>query len=117
MTVKIFFHRYVAWNMHEAQEGQYDFNGNNDLVGFIQMAQSSGLLVIVRAGESIFHSGDYVLTPMGNLQVKEKKWLLTEYLQKEPIILSPSKISNKLSLISSEVQLLLPLWKLISFLS
>lgn len=72
MTVKIFFHRYVAWNMHEAQEGQYDFSGNNDLVGFIQMAQSSGLLVIVRAGESIFHSGDYVLTPMGNLQVKEK---------------------------------------------
>ena len=52
MTVRIFFHRYIAWNMHEAQEGQYDFNGNNDLVSFIQMAQSSGLLVIVRAGES-----------------------------------------------------------------
>lgn len=36
--------------MHEAQEGKYDFEGNNDLVGFIQMAQSVGLLVIVRAG-------------------------------------------------------------------
>ena len=52
MTVRIFLHRYVAWNMHEAQEGQYDFSGNNDLVSFIQMAQSSGLLVIVRAGGS-----------------------------------------------------------------
>ena len=36
--------------MHEAQEGKYDFEGNSDLVGFIQMAQSVGLLVIVRAG-------------------------------------------------------------------
>ena len=36
--------------MHEAQEGKYDFERNNDLVGFIQMAQSVGLLVIVRAG-------------------------------------------------------------------
>ena len=57
MTVRIFFHRYIAWNMHETQEGQYDFNGNNDLVSFIQMAQSSGLLVIVRAGESYFTLG------------------------------------------------------------
>ena len=57
--------------MHEAQKGQYDFNGNNDLVGFIQMAQSSGLLVIVRAGKSIFHSGDYITT-MDELQLRKK---------------------------------------------
>lgn len=59
MTIRIFFHRYVAWNMHEAQEGKYDFNGSNDLVGFIQMAQSSGLLVIVRAGGSDYSRIDY----------------------------------------------------------
>ena len=72
MNVKIFLHtfRYVAWNMHEAQEGQYDFNGNNDLVGFIQMAQSSGLLVIVRAGESIFRTGDYTTTDELKLRKK-----------------------------------------------
>ena len=58
MTVWISFRRYVAWNVHEAQEGQYDFNGNNDLVSFIQTAQSAGLLVIIRAGESILHLGD-----------------------------------------------------------
>lgn len=51
---------YVAWNMHEAQEGKYDFNGSNDLVGFIQMAQSSGLLVIVRAGPYICAEWDLV---------------------------------------------------------
>ena len=55
--------------MHEAQEGQYDFNGTNDLVGFIQMAQSSGLLVIVRAGESIFSFGEQLWM---NLQRRKK---------------------------------------------
>jgi len=71
LTVRIFFHRYVAWNLHEAQEGQYDFNGTNDLVGFIQMAQSAGLLVIVRAGGSIFHFGDCITT-MNGLQLRKK---------------------------------------------
>ena len=40
--------------MHEAKEGEYDFSGDNDLLGFIEMAQSVGLLVIVRAGEVFF---------------------------------------------------------------
>ena len=37
--------------MHEAKEGQYDFSGDNDLIAFIQMANSAGLLVLVRAGD------------------------------------------------------------------
>ena len=37
--------------MHEAKEGQYDFSGDNDLVSFIEMANSAGLLVLVRAGD------------------------------------------------------------------
>ena len=58
--------------MHEAQEGQYDFNGNNDLFSFIQMAQSSGLLVIVRAGKSMFHFGDYqYMATMDELQLRK----------------------------------------------
>jgi len=40
--------------MHEAQEGEYDFSGDNDLIGFIEMAQTAGLLVIVRAGQLLF---------------------------------------------------------------
>lgn len=61
---------YVAWNMHEAQEGKYDFEGNNDLVGFIQMAQSVGLLVIVRAGPYICAEWDLGGFP---------PWLLRNY--------------------------------------
>jgi len=40
--------------MHEAHEGEYDFSGDNDLIGFIEMAQTAGLLVIVRAGQPFF---------------------------------------------------------------
>ena len=44
---------YIAWNIHEPVHGQYNFNGDADLVSFIQMANSVGLLVIIRAGPYI----------------------------------------------------------------
>ena len=43
--------RYVAWQVHERVEGKYDFEGENDLVNFTELAGSLGLLVIIRAGE------------------------------------------------------------------
>lgn len=39
---------YVAWNLHEAKEGQFDFSGRLDLKHFLQLAQQLGLYVIVR---------------------------------------------------------------------
>ncbi|WP_271492224.1 glycoside hydrolase family 35 protein [Enterococcus sp. 5H] len=39
---------YVAWNEHEAKEGQYDFSGGCDLRKFIQIAASLELKVILR---------------------------------------------------------------------
>jgi beta-galactosidase len=41
---------YVFWNIHEQEEGQYDFTGNNDLAEFVRTAQRNGLYVIVRPG-------------------------------------------------------------------
>ena len=41
---------YVFWNIHEQQEGQFDFTGNNDLRAFIQLAQKNGMYVILRPG-------------------------------------------------------------------
>ena len=41
---------YVFWNLHEPRPGVYDFKENKDLVGFIKLAQQSGLLVILRVG-------------------------------------------------------------------
>ena len=39
---------YVAWNVHEVQEGEFCFTGRADLRRFIQLAQKVGLYVILR---------------------------------------------------------------------
>ncbi|WCT55808.1 beta-galactosidase [Paenibacillus kyungheensis] len=39
---------YIPWNLHEPQEGFFDFTGIADVVAFIQLAGSLGLHVIVR---------------------------------------------------------------------
>ncbi|XP_062094078.1 beta-galactosidase 6 isoform X2 [Humulus lupulus] len=44
---------YVFWNLHEPKQGEYDFNGRNDLVKFIKEIQSQGLYACVRIGPFI----------------------------------------------------------------
>ena len=41
---------YVFWNIHEQQEGVFDFTENNDLRAFIQLAQKNGMYIILRPG-------------------------------------------------------------------
>ena len=44
---------YVPWNIHEPTKGQFNFEGDADLVSYIEMANSIGLLVIIRPGPFI----------------------------------------------------------------
>ncbi|KAL8540083.1 hypothetical protein ACS0TY_001608 [Phlomoides rotata] len=44
---------YVFWNIHEPVEGQFNFEGNNDLVKFIRMIGDHGLWVTLRPGPYI----------------------------------------------------------------
>jgi len=44
---------YMAWNLHEPKEGQFDFSGNLDVLRFIKTAEDLGLNVIVRPGPYI----------------------------------------------------------------
>jgi beta-galactosidase len=39
---------YVFWNAHEAEQGKYDFSGNNDIAAFVKIAQEEGLWVVLR---------------------------------------------------------------------
>jgi len=48
------------WNVHEPQPGVYDFSGQNNLSYFLQLAQDTGLSVILRAGPYICGNWDYV---------------------------------------------------------
>ena len=41
---------YVFWNIHEQQEGKFDFTGNNDVAAFCRLCQKNGMYVIVRPG-------------------------------------------------------------------
>ncbi|GAB6010977.1 beta-galactosidase [Viscerimonas tarda] len=41
---------YIFWNIHEQQEGQFDFTGNNDVAAFCRLAQKHGVYIIVRPG-------------------------------------------------------------------
>ncbi len=41
---------YVFWNIHEQEEGKFNFTDNNDVAAFCRLAQKHGLYVIVRPG-------------------------------------------------------------------
>ena len=58
--------RYVPWNLHEPEEGVYDFGQGNrdfsmflDLAKFLQMAQEEDLFVIFRPGPYICAEWDF----------------------------------------------------------
>lgn len=40
----------TAWNMHEPEEGRFDFSGGADIAGFCRTASRYGMYVIVRPG-------------------------------------------------------------------
>ena len=41
---------YVFWNIHEQEEGVFNFDDNNDVAEFCRIAQKNGMYVIVRPG-------------------------------------------------------------------
>lgn len=58
--------RYVPWNLHEPEEGVYDFGTGNgdfspflDLKRFVQMAKDEDLFVIFRPGPYICAEWDF----------------------------------------------------------
>lgn len=44
---------YTCWNLHEREEGKFDFSGGLDIAEYISIAESLGLHVIVRPGPYI----------------------------------------------------------------
>ncbi|NXF52468.1 BGAL galactosidase, partial [Oceanites oceanicus] len=85
---------YVPWNYHEPQLGVYDFSGDKDLEYFLQLANDTGLLVILRAGPYICAEWD-----MGGLPA----WLL----EKKSIVLRSSD-SDYLAAVEKWMGVLLP---------
>lgn len=74
---------YVFWNLHEPQQGKYDFSGNNDIAAFVKTAQEEGLWVILRPSPYVcaeweFGGYPYWLQKDAGLVVRSKE---PKYLQ------------------------------------
>ena len=63
---------YVAWNLHEPVEGEFNFEGDLDLEKFLQIAQDLGLYAIVRPSPFICAEWEF-----GGLPA----WLLTKNMR------------------------------------
>ena len=50
---------YVPWNLHEPEEGQFDFSGNLDLAAFIRMCGEEGLYVLLRPSPYMCSEWDF----------------------------------------------------------
>ncbi|ERL64703.1 glycoside hydrolase family 35 protein [Schleiferilactobacillus shenzhenensis] len=50
---------YIPWNLHEPEQGQFNFSWIADLPAFIQMAADEGLYVILRPGPYICAEWEY----------------------------------------------------------
>lgn len=50
---------YVAWNVHEPAEGQWEFAGDCDVAEFVNIADELGLYVILRPGPYICAEWDF----------------------------------------------------------
>ncbi len=78
---------YVAWNVHEPREGQWDFSGDHDVVEFIRQAGDLGMYVIVRPGPYICSEWDFGglpawLAAKSGLQVRSANAAFTHYYGK-----------------------------------
>uniref|UniRef100_A0A8C7KBM5 Galactosidase, beta 1-like n=1 Tax=Oncorhynchus kisutch TaxID=8019 RepID=A0A8C7KBM5_ONCKI len=85
---------YVPWNFHEEKRGVYNFTGDRDLENFLDLANQTGLLVILRPGPYICAEWE-----MGGLPA----WLL-----QKPNIVLRSADTDYLEAVSSWMAVLLP---------
>lgn len=69
--------RYIPWNYHETERGQFDFTGGQDVEKFLQIAHSLDLLVILRPGPYICAEWEFVSSsvfPVTELSLQMHLW-------------------------------------------
>ncbi len=64
---------YVFWNLHEPQQGKFDFTGDLDLAEYVRAAQAEGLYVLLRPGPYICTEWDFGGLPSWLLRTPDIK--------------------------------------------
>ncbi len=75
---------YVAWNLHEIEEGKFDFSDNLDLRAYLDLINELGMFAIVRPGPYICSEWDFGGLPWWLLKYDniELRCMNDLYLQK-----------------------------------
>ena len=81
---------YIFWNIHEQQEGQFNFTDNNDIAEFCRIAQKNGMYVIVRPGPYVCAEWEMGGLPWWLLKKKDIK-----LRERDPYFMERVKIFEK----------------------
>jgi len=104
---------YVCWNLHEKNEGDFDFSGWLDLGNFLHIANSLGLYAIVRPGPYICSEWDFGGLPWWILKYRDIelrcsndrfKEVCSPYLKEVCSIIKPHLISNGGNIIFVQIE-------------
>lgn len=71
---------YIAWNIHEPREGEFNFEGDCDLGAFLDIAKRLGLFVILRPGPYICAEWEFGGFPAWLLSYKDMRLRCNEEL-------------------------------------
>lgn len=64
---------YLFWNLHEQEEGKFDFSGQRDVAAFVRLIQQNGMYCIVRPGPYACAEWDMGGLPWWLLKKKDLK--------------------------------------------
>jgi beta-galactosidase len=104
---------YIFWNLHQPRKDVFDFNGQNDIVEFVKIAQEEGLWVILRPSPYVcaeweFGGYPYWLQNTGNLKVRstEPQYLESyrKYIHEIGRLLAPWQINHGGNILMVQVE-------------
>ena len=104
---------YVAWNLHQPSEEEFDFSGERDVVYFLHLAQELGLYVLLRPGPYICGEWEFGGLPAWLLKIpnlKTRTWFapwndaVEKYLAKLYSLLAPLSIQRGGPIIAVQIE-------------
>lgn len=88
---------YIFWNIHEQEEGVFDFEDNNDVAEFCRIAQKNGMYVIVRPGPYVCAEWEMGGLPWWLLKHKDIKLREEDPYFMERVKIFESKVGEQLA--------------------